>query len=192
MRSTSSLLEKKRSSKSSSLTPAPPYLRRNSWSESVGCGRSAISLARAVENLFFHVGIHERGAFLAPDAHGVFDTLIRDLLVAFADDHVDRRLAADKLRQRRDHDRIAEFGAHLRRFVQGLTDLSPAAQRSCDAGGDLPPGSDERMGRSRTPVFSGEGVFDFRQAVRTCSRPQRASSMRVLYPAHGAFSRREE
>ena len=79
--------------------------------------------ARAVENLFLYIGVHERGAFLAPDAHGVFDGLVGDLLVALADDDVDRRLAADELRQRRDHDRVAELGAHLRGFLQGLIQL---------------------------------------------------------------------
>ena len=53
--------------------------------------------ARAVENFLLHVRVHEGGALLALDAHGVFNRLIGDLLVALADDGIDGRLAARRM-----------------------------------------------------------------------------------------------
>src|SRR4030095_13610527 len=61
--------------------------------------------ARAAENFFFNVSVHERRAFFAPDTHGVFNCLIRHLLVTFTDNDIDRRLAADELRNRSYNDR---------------------------------------------------------------------------------------
>ena len=48
----------------------------------------------------------------------VFDNLIGDLFVAFAHDHVDRCLAADELRERRDHNRITELRADPDGFLE--------------------------------------------------------------------------
>ena len=58
--------------------------------------------------------------FLAPMSERVLNRLIGHFLVALAGDDVDRRLAADELRQRRHHDRIAEVGAHPPRFFQSF------------------------------------------------------------------------
>ena len=62
-------------------------------------------------------------AFFSPEAESVLNHLIGHFLVALAENHIDRRLAADELREGRDHDRIAELGAHLRGFLQHLIEL---------------------------------------------------------------------
>ena len=62
-------------------------------------------------------------AFFAPETECILDHLIRDFFISFAQNDVDRRLAADKLRERRHHDRIAELGAHLRGFFQHFLQL---------------------------------------------------------------------
>ena len=51
-------------------------------------------------------------------AECVFDHLVGDLAVALAGNHVDRRLAADELRERRHHDGIAELGADAHGLLQ--------------------------------------------------------------------------
>ena len=62
-------------------------------------------------------------AFFAPQAEGILNHLIGDFFVALADHDVDRRLAADELRERRDHDRVTELGAHLDDFFEHVWHL---------------------------------------------------------------------
>ena len=64
------------------------------------------------------LGVLQRGHVTAEMAQRIADRLVGHLLVAFADDDVDGRLATDELRQRRHHDRIAEIGAHADGFLQ--------------------------------------------------------------------------
>ena len=66
-------------------------------------------LSSLPHDLRFDLRVQKVRAFFAPVAERVLNDLIGDFLVAFADDDVDRRLAADELRQRRDHDRVAEL-----------------------------------------------------------------------------------
>src|ERR671915_34409 len=79
--------------------------------------------ARTVENFFLDVRVHEGPTFFTPNTYGVFDGLIGDLLVTLANDDVDRCLAADELRQGRDHNRISEFGPNLSSFLQSMIEL---------------------------------------------------------------------
>ena len=79
--------------------------------------------ARAIENFGAHLLVHGGDGFLAEMAERIADDLVGHLLVALADDHVDRRLAADELRERRHHDRIAELDAHAAGLLQRLGEL---------------------------------------------------------------------
>ncbi len=124
MASISSTLRFQRSKNSSSETFSAFIFLRSSATDRLRrlpCG--PFLGARAIEDLRFDFRLHQLGAFLAPVAERVLNDLIGDFFVALADDDVDRRLAADELRQRRDHDRVAELGAHLHGFFQRLIDL---------------------------------------------------------------------
>ena len=74
--------------------------------------------ARATKNLVSHVRVHEFDGFFAPDPQGVLNILVGDFFITLADDDVNRGLRADELRQRRNHDRITELGAHAAGFFQ--------------------------------------------------------------------------
>ena len=74
-----------------------------------------LDLARAwpIQDLGFHRLVHVIAAFPAPQSQGVLDHLVRHLFVSLIQHHVDRRLAADELSERRHHDRVTKLGAHL-------------------------------------------------------------------------------
>ena len=85
--------------------------------------RHDLARARPVEDAATHLLVHGGHGFLAELAERVADDLIGHLLVALAEDDVDRRLAADELRQRRHHDRMAELDAHAAGLLQRLLQL---------------------------------------------------------------------
>src|SRR5215217_2876221 len=80
--------------------------------------------ARAIEYFGPHLLVHRSHGFLTEMAERIADDLIRHLLVALTDDDVDCRLAADELRQRRHHDRIAELDPHAARLLERLWELA--------------------------------------------------------------------
>jgi hypothetical protein len=90
--------------------------------------------ARAVEDLRLHRRVYVVGALLAPLAEGVLNHRIGGFFVALADDHIDRRLAADELGEGRNHYRIAQLGAHLGDLVEHLGDFSSSLSSTDDAG----------------------------------------------------------
>ena len=53
--------------------------------------------AGSIKNLVLHVRVHVAGALRPGMSQSELDYLIGDFLIAFADDHVDRRLTTDKL-----------------------------------------------------------------------------------------------
>ena len=79
--------------------------------------------AWAIENFGAHFLVHRSYGFLAEMTERIADDLVGHLFVALADDHIDRRLAADELRERRDHDRVAELDAHAAGLHQGVGEL---------------------------------------------------------------------
>src|SRR6266403_1969900 len=77
-----------------------------------------LSGARTIENFRLNGWIHMIAAFFSPKAERILNHWVRDFFVSLTQNYIDRRLAADELRKRRHHDRIAELGAHLRGFFQ--------------------------------------------------------------------------
>src|SRR4051812_38459651 len=80
--------------------------------------------ARTIQNSSAHLLVHRRDRLLAKVAERIADHLVGDLLIALTHDDVDRGLTPDKLRERRYHDRIAEFDAYAARLFQGVGKLS--------------------------------------------------------------------
>ena len=76
----------------------------------------------ALDDLVEHVGIDGREQ-LAVVAQRVHLHFVGDDLVALAVDDVQHRQRADELRERRDHDRPAQLGAHARALFQHLAEL---------------------------------------------------------------------
>src|SRR5437870_13626643 len=79
--------------------------------------------SRSLENLVLDIGIHQGGAFFAPDSQRVLNGLICDFLIALSHDDVNGGLASDKLREGSHHDRIAKLGSNPGRFFEDLLDL---------------------------------------------------------------------
>src|SRR5215510_5735329 len=79
--------------------------------------------AGTIEDLCFHRGLHQFGAFASPVTERVLNDLVGYFLIALADDDIDGCLAADELRQRGDHDRVAQLRAHSHGLFKHLLDL---------------------------------------------------------------------
>jgi hypothetical protein len=124
-------------------------------------------------------------------AQAIADHLIGYLRIAAVADHVEQRLAHDHLRKRRDHDRIAQLGAHL--FGFGDHRAQPVGQAQfveLARGGGHHPAGDLVAQEAGIEVLRlpGRPSAAARRVQYCVSRASAALSMATVCPASSRFA----